>query len=177
MAHRRWVVNASPLILLGKTGHLGLLGVLTDEVVVPRAVADEVGAKPDGGAALQEIIAASSFAIVENEEATLEILSWDLGAGETQVLAHALTHKTERVVIDDLEARRCAKAMRLGIVGTLGIVGRAKAMGLIDGTDRSDRACGSAPARNRTLRFRRTGAAATQGGRRIAERPPSDQDY
>jgi len=132
MAHRRWVVNASPLILLGKTGHLGLLGVLTDEVVVPRAVADEVGAKPDGGAALQEIIAASSFAIVENGEATLEILSWDLGAGETQVLAHALTHKAERVVIDDLEARRCAKAMGLGIVGTLGIVGRAKAMGLID---------------------------------------------
>ena len=48
------------------------------------------------------------------------------------MLAHALAHKVERVFIDDLEARRCAKAMGLGIIGTLGIVGRARAMGLID---------------------------------------------
>ena len=173
MAHRRWVVNASPLILLGKTGHLGLLGVLTNEVAVPRAVVDEVGAKPDGGAALQEISAAPSFVIVENEAATPEILSWDLGAGETQVLAHALAHKAERVVIDDLEARRCAKAMGLGIIGTPGR--RWTRQG--NGIDRSGRTRGQAPARNRTLRFRRSGAAAAQGGRRIAERPPSDQDY
>jgi predicted nucleic acid-binding protein len=132
MAHRRWVVNASPVILLSKTGYLGLLGVLTEEVAVPRAVVDEIGAKPDGDAALREINAAPSFVIVENEAATPEIFSWDLGAGETQVLAHALAHKAERVVIDDLEARRCAKAMGLGIIGTLGIVGRAKAMGYID---------------------------------------------
>ena len=26
MAHRQWVVNASPLILLGKTDQIGLLG-------------------------------------------------------------------------------------------------------------------------------------------------------
>ena len=38
----------------------------------------------------------------------------------------------DRVVIDDLEARRCAKAMGLAILGTLGIVGRAKAAGLIE---------------------------------------------
>jgi predicted nucleic acid-binding protein len=37
-----------------------------------------------------------------------------------------------RVVIDDLEARRCANAMGLTVIGTLGIVGRAKVRGLID---------------------------------------------
>jgi predicted nucleic acid-binding protein len=41
-------------------------------------------------------------------------------------------HSADRVVIDDLEARRCAKAMGLAIIGTLGIVGRAKVSGLID---------------------------------------------
>ena len=35
------------------------------------------------------------------------------------------------MVLDDLEARRCAKAMGLRVVGTLGVVGRAKAMGRI----------------------------------------------
>ncbi|MCB2262430.1 MAG: hypothetical protein LGR52_05750 [Candidatus Thiosymbion ectosymbiont of Robbea hypermnestra] len=41
---RHWVVNASPLILLGKTGYLGLLGALADQVAIPRAVTGEVGA-------------------------------------------------------------------------------------------------------------------------------------
>ena len=50
-----WVVNASPLILLGKTGHLELLVALTDTLVVPQAVAKEVGAKPDGEAILAEL--------------------------------------------------------------------------------------------------------------------------
>jgi len=132
MVPRRWVVNASPLILLGKTNHLGLLGALADQVVVPQAVVEEVGAKPDGKALLQVIIEEPAYTLVDNEEATPEILSWDLGAGETQVITNAQSHGAERVVIDDLEARRCAKAMGLKVIGTLGIVGRAKAMGLID---------------------------------------------
>ena len=48
MASNPWVVNASPVVLLGKTGHLDLLAALADTVVVPQAVASEVGAKPDG---------------------------------------------------------------------------------------------------------------------------------
>lgn len=34
-------------------------------------------------------------------------------------------------MIDDLEARRCAQVMGLAIIGTLGIVGRAKVAGVI----------------------------------------------
>lgn len=55
MAPRRWVVNASPLILLGKTGQVELLGALADQVAIPRAVADEVGAKSDGDETLKAI--------------------------------------------------------------------------------------------------------------------------
>lgn len=126
------MVNASPLILLGKTNHLGLLGALADQVVVPKAVVDEVGTKPDGKTLLQVIAEDPAYTVVANEVAPLEILSWDLGAGETQVIANAQSHGAERVVIDDLEGRRCAKAMGLTVIGTLGIVGRAKAMGLIE---------------------------------------------
>jgi hypothetical protein len=41
MATERWVVNAPPLILLGKRGNLDLLVGLTDSVVVPQSLADE----------------------------------------------------------------------------------------------------------------------------------------
>jgi predicted nucleic acid-binding protein len=132
MARSRWVVNASPLILLAKANHLGLLGTLADQVVVPKTVVEEVGTKPDGKALLQVIAEDPAYTVVAHEVAPPEILSWDLGAGETQVIANAQTHGAERVVIDDLEARRCAKVMCLKVIGTLGIVGRAKAMGLID---------------------------------------------
>jgi hypothetical protein len=39
MGPKCWVVNASPLILLGKTQHLDLLAALAGLVVVPQALA------------------------------------------------------------------------------------------------------------------------------------------
>ena len=132
MAYRRWVVNASPLILLGKIEQLQLLGALAEQIAVPRAVIREVNAKPDGERTVQTLTALESAIIVDDVTPLANILSWDLGAGETQVIGHAVMRSAGRVVIDDLEARRCAKAMGLAIIGTLGIVGRAKVTGLVD---------------------------------------------
>ncbi|MEN8132161.1 MAG: DUF3368 domain-containing protein [Pseudomonadota bacterium] len=129
---KRWVVNASPLILLGKTENLDLLGALADVVAVPQAVTNEVGAKHDGTSILQVIAENSRYRVVDDETGAPEILSWDLGAGETQVIANAQRHGADRVVIDDLEARRCAQAMGLKVIGTIGVVGRAKTVGRID---------------------------------------------
>ena len=132
MASRRWVVNASPLILLGKTDNLDLLSALADIVVVPRAVVNEVGAKPDGAPILHVLAQDRRYCVVDDEAVSPKILSWDLGAGETQVIAHAHQHGADRVVIDDMEARRCARAMGLKVIGTLGVVGRAKHTGHIE---------------------------------------------
>jgi predicted nucleic acid-binding protein len=128
MGSNPWVVSASPLILLGKTRHLDLLATLADTVVVPQTVANEVGAKLDGTAILAELIGNTVYRVAGTEPAPPEILAWDLGAGETQVITHALRHGADRVVLDDLEARRYAKAMGLRVIGTLGVVGRGKAM-------------------------------------------------
>ena len=108
MASKRWVVNASPLILLGKTDNLELLGALADVVAVPRAVVDEVRAKPDGIPIVQTLTHNAAFRVVDDEAVSPDILRWDLGAGETQVITNAQRHGAARVVIDDLEARRCA---------------------------------------------------------------------
>jgi len=118
--------------LLGKTGQIGLLSALADCIAVPQAVAKEVGAGDDGRTTLQAIANDPVFILVENEAPSPEIISWDLGAGETQVIVNARLYGADRVVIDDLEARRCTQAMGLEIIGTLGLVGRAKALGLID---------------------------------------------
>lgn len=127
-----WVVNASPLILLGKVGRLDLLVQLADRILVPAAVAAEVSAKADGAATLEVVRSSARCTLVEDQTVVAPILAWDLGAGETQVVSTALAIGAERVVLDDLEARRCAKAMGLRIIGTLGIVGRAKASGKLN---------------------------------------------
>lgn len=132
MTHRRWVVNASPLILLAKTSHLDILSALAHCIAIPQSVVEEVGAKPDGKSALQVLADNPAYTVIDDEVAAAEILSWDLGAGETQVIASAHRQGADRVVLDDLEARRCARAMGLEVIGTLGVIGRAKAMGLID---------------------------------------------
>ena len=38
----RWVVNASPIIVLAKVGHAHLLSALVNEIVVPQIVVDEI---------------------------------------------------------------------------------------------------------------------------------------
>ena len=132
MVHSRWVVNASPLILLGKINRIQLFEGLVEQVAVPTAVIREISAKPDGERTVQMLMALKSVIILDDVVPAASILSWHLGIGETQVISHAVTSLADRVVIDDLEARRCAKAMGLAVIGTLGLVGRAKNEGLLE---------------------------------------------
>jgi predicted nucleic acid-binding protein len=129
---RVWVVNASPLILLSKIGRVALLGELSDELIVPEVVAREVGAKPEGERIISEI-ASLPGARFESEIATSsEIAAWNLGRGESQVLALSGTYLRSRAVLDDLEARRCAQSLGLPLIGTLGVVLRARRKGVIE---------------------------------------------
>jgi predicted nucleic acid-binding protein len=57
---------------------------------------------------------------------------WNLGRGETSVLSWAKTHPGSLVVLDDLQARRCAEWLQIPTSGTTGIVLRAKNAGLVD---------------------------------------------
>jgi predicted nucleic acid-binding protein len=127
----RWIVNASPLILLGKIGHLSLLSQLTEEVVIPDVVIREIGAKPGGEDLLAAIAALSDARIKAEIPVAPDLLVWNLGRGESQVIGLAETIPGCRAVLDDLAARRCAQARRVSLIGTLGIVLRAKRRGLI----------------------------------------------
>jgi len=128
---RRWTVNASPLILLGKIDHLWLLRDLSDELIVPDAVVREVGVKPEGERLLEEVLGYPATRIVAPGAIPREVEVWDLGRGESAVIAAALVEDGSRAVVDDLEARRCAQALGISVIGTLGVVLRAKRKGLI----------------------------------------------
>ena len=56
---------------------------------------------------------------------------WNLGAGETAVLSFALAQPSYRAMVDDREARRCARTLGLRTLGTAGMLVLAKRRGLI----------------------------------------------
>ena len=55
-----------------------------------------------------------------------------MGAGETAVLSHALANPPFRAVIDDMDARRCAKTLGIPMLGTGGLLVLAKRRGLLN---------------------------------------------
>ena len=126
----RWVVNASPLILLARVGRAGLLQQLADEVIVPQAVAAEIGAGPEDDPA-RRLIGAGAWPIVETPPALADLLAWDLGAGETAVLTYARANSGWTAILDDAAARKCAQSFDLPMKGTLAVVILAKQRDLI----------------------------------------------
>jgi predicted nucleic acid-binding protein len=126
----RWVLNASPLIVLAIAGFEDLIRQLADEVIVPRAVAREILAGPaDDRARVQ--IASGAWLLGDTPSTPAELLAWDLGAGETAVMSYALANPGWTAILDDGAARRCARTFSIPLKGTLGIILLAKRRGLI----------------------------------------------
>jgi predicted nucleic acid-binding protein len=127
----RRIVNASPLILLAKAGQLDLLRAGVPEIIVPDVVFREVGARGPADPAFQEVQRTTWLKIIPAPPSPLSVLSWSLGAGESSVLAVALTDPDCEAIVDDRGARRCAQALKIGFRGTLGLVVLAKQIGSI----------------------------------------------
>jgi predicted nucleic acid-binding protein len=125
------VVNASPLILLAKIEALELLMELAEEIAVPAAVRMEASAGPGNPAQLQRFLRRRAMRPRADLLVPEEIAGWDLGAGEAQVLAFAVANPGWESVLDDLEARSCARSLRVPLTGTLGVILRAKQAGLV----------------------------------------------
>jgi predicted nucleic acid-binding protein len=125
----RWVINASPLICLAKAGNSDLLLKLPDEIIIPHAVVEEIRAGQMGDPA-QLVLATGKFPVVDIP-ALPEILAWDLGKGETEVLSFALTNPGWTAIVDDLAARKCARTFSLTFKGTLAVVILAKKRRLV----------------------------------------------
>lgn len=122
-AERVWVVDTGPLIFLSKLGRLGLLESAADKIRVAQAVIDEIQVKPDETARAVALACQSWLSVrhVSNRQA-VEILQADLGLGEAETIVLAKEIDAERVVMDDLDARRFAHRVGLELIGTLGLL-------------------------------------------------------
>ncbi len=112
------VVNASPLICLFRAGLEGVLGRLWATAAVPDAVWREVLAGPKTDRAASGLGGATWARKVQVPAVAPPVASWDLGPGESEVLTFALENPGHFALVDDREARRCAKALGIARLGT-----------------------------------------------------------
>jgi predicted nucleic acid-binding protein len=99
--------------------------------VVPEAVWSEVTARVGVDPVQAAIGLAPWLHQVAPVPVPASVEAWDLGPGESAVLAWALEHPGATVILDDLAAWRCARAHALEVTGTLGLVLRAHTRGMV----------------------------------------------
>lgn len=127
----RAAVNASPLIFLARGGLLDLLRLAAQEIVAPAAVAAEIRRRGPEDPTVRAMEGASWLRVVETPPVPPLIQAWDLGEGESSVLAWAYAHPGAEAIVDDLAGRRCAASLGISVRGTLGLVLMAKQRGRI----------------------------------------------
>ena len=128
---RKVVVNSTPLIALAKANQLDLLRKLYGSIIVPEAVYREVTEKED--IAAQRIRAAGEWIGIRevNPDLDRRMYRAKLHDGEVEVMLLAQEIGADVVVIDDSAARKTAEYLGLPLTGTLGIMIKAKALGLL----------------------------------------------
>lgn len=125
------VCDTTVLLYLSRIGHIDLLPALFDGVWVPDAVRLEL----DMGRLLRrDTVDPRDLAWLTQASVSREMMSAlpsnRLGPGEQAVIAFA--HSQGVIAgLDDLQARQLAEALGLRVAGTLGLLLRAKQMGII----------------------------------------------
>jgi predicted nucleic acid-binding protein len=129
---QKWILNASPLILLHKIDFLETMSKLSEIWLIPEAVAQEIGKKRPINDYVTQLSVKSHVDILKSPYIIPSIAAWDMGLGESEVLCHALEMGNAGVILDDLQARKCARLYNIPLKGSIGIIVWAKKEGIID---------------------------------------------
>jgi predicted nucleic acid-binding protein len=125
------VVNASPLIYLAHADLIDLLQAEGSSIFVPRTVSEEIQRRGFQDPTAQVLKTTAWLREVDPVSPSPRVLTWRLGPGETSVLSWSLAHPGSVAIVDDLAARRCAEVLGIPLLGTLGVVLKAKRKGLL----------------------------------------------
>jgi predicted nucleic acid-binding protein len=115
------VSNTSCLIVLETIGRLDLLERIYQSLLIPPAVANEWGTPCPAWISVRAL----------QNQSLVQALRLQLGPGEAEAIALSVDLGVGRIILDDQRARRIAAQMSLPVTGTIGVVLRAKQLGLI----------------------------------------------
>ena len=125
------VINTSPWISLALCGQTDLLNSFYENVLLPPAVKQEIIAGGKSQVGVQELENATWLQIMEIKDSTKISLLHELDRGEAEVIILAKEQRVDEVIIDEKVARMQARVIGLKVIGTPGLLLRAKNRGLI----------------------------------------------
>jgi len=129
---QNWVFDASPLIVLGKAELLTTISPLASCWFIPEAVVQEVSQKSAIEPLLRQLSENAQIERQRVESIQPLVANWDLGEGESEAITLAMENVGYGVILDDLQARKCATVFNLPLIGSLGLIVKAKKEGLLE---------------------------------------------
>lgn len=120
--HDRIIADTSCLILFHKIGELDLLRKVYGSVTTTPEVAQE----------FQEEL--PEWILIENvkDKKYQEFLETQIDWGEASAIALAKEKEDPLLLLDDLKARKLAARLNLRVTGTLGVIHKAKQIGILE---------------------------------------------
>ncbi|MGE0883685.1 MAG: DUF3368 domain-containing protein [Blastocatellales bacterium] len=122
------VINTGPLVALGKMDAFDLIAQLPFEFLCPEQIKIEI----ESGAAKGYAVTVPDWVNVLPLAAPLSpLVLAGLDRGEAEVIQLALERSIGLVCVDERKGRQAAVAAGLQVVGSLGLIAKAKVSGLI----------------------------------------------
>lgn len=125
------VSNTSPITNLSKINALSLLQKIYGEIFIPSAVFYEITTHKSPGTQEVQTLEWIEYKNVADKNFSASLEKY-LDKGESEAIALAVELKADLIIIDENKGRQTAKDFDLNIIGTLGILLKAKSMNLID---------------------------------------------
>jgi predicted nucleic acid-binding protein len=116
------ISDTSSLIALTNIGELELLKKVYEEVVITPEIGEEYGLETPNWIRIEKIEDIQKF----------KLLNLELDKGESSGITLALENESSLLIIDEKKGRRIAKKLGIKITGILGVMIRAKEIGVIN---------------------------------------------
>lgn len=116
------IADTTCFILLSKINRLSLLQQLFKSITTTNIIAKEFGKPLPDWVIIEEI----------NDPHYLDILKLEVDEGEASAITLSYEFDKSLLILDDLKARKVAKKLNLNFTGTLGIILKAKEVGLLN---------------------------------------------
>lgn len=127
------ISNAGPIIALARINKLGILRGYYKKIYIPTEAYSELVIKGKGKPGAEEI-ENSKWVLRKSVKDTraVDILCLELDRGESESIILAQEMKADLILLDDSIAREIAKSLGLGVIGSIGILVKAKKDGKIE---------------------------------------------
>lgn len=126
------ISDTSPIANLLLIGRLDLLNAIFGNVIIPTMVDKEIRALASFDKDISSYLNATWITVADLKERDIfEILRFELDAGEAEAIALALEMNCATLLIDERLGTKVAQAKGLQTIGLLGVLLKAKHIGLI----------------------------------------------